>query len=201
MKNKKGIIYIVASVLLIIITVIVACFLLPSQNKKTDEPIFSEHEEIVVNIENSDAAYFESIECIGKTKDEIKSEIQNAIFVSDTQIIMNNVINHNVNGSIEITLADGVVDNIIFKSNGIQSANDVDTIFKSIVQNIASSNNISEGNIVVVKQDFTEESYETPDVLFDTNNRLKCIYKISNVTKTIYTETVNGVYYVFILTE
>ena len=198
--KKKSLLFIGIGMLLLIGIAIVFCVIFLGKEPTDTKPLYSEHETINIDISAVDVSFFESKDCIGKQKTEIEKEIKNASLISDERISMKNIKIYDISGSMEVEFKDSVITNIIFKTNSLYSASDVDILFKKLSNEIATSNGLPESEITLVKSDLSETAYTTYEVLFDEENKIKCEYVMDGIVKTIYTETHGSSYYIIVST-
>ncbi len=191
-KTKNIAILISASTLLIaIITCVV--FLIVNLTSSEDNGLFlSEKENITINIENKDIAYFENVEFIGQDVDAAKEHFRNVILINDNEILMKNIKWNSINGDLQLLFNDKKITNLVFSST-FTSANDVYNAFLSINSSFAEKNKLKEHK-VQLSDGTSLKNLDSIEELFIETNYLIVAYEINGKTFTMKTNFSNNTY-------
>lgn len=191
-KTKNIAILISASVLLIAIIACVVFFIVNLTRSEDNGLFLSEKENITINIDNKDIAYFENVEFIGQDIDTIKEHFRNVIRINDNEILMKNIKWNSINGDLQLLFNDKKITNLVFSST-FTSANDVYNAFLSINSSFAEKNKLKEHEVQLF--DGTSlKNLDSIEELFIETNYLIVTYEINGKTFTMKTNFSNNTY-------
>lgn len=188
--------------IILLIAFIISIVFVVKTITKEDENVkytLSELEEINVDVSDKNISYFENLDFIGKSIEDLKSEFKNVVLVNDDLIRMQNVELFSLSGTFVLNIKDSKVENYTFTSKPIISADDTVTVINELNTTIASKTKQNKKELVFFKTG-TQTDFSNPSDLYEEGTYLEATYKINNTNLTIRAEREKDKYIIKIYT-
>lgn len=189
MLKKYPILSFAIGIVLLIIFVISIVFIVRTVTTKDDTAKYtlSKLEEINVDVSDKELNYFESFDFVGKSTEDVKSELKNVVLAQNDLIRMQNVKLFSTSGTFELFITENKITSCNFVSKEIVSADDAVVIINDLNKKFASKTKQKEKDLVFFYND-TPSDYTSPSDLYNAGTYLEVSYKINDTTINLRTE-------------